>query len=110
MTGSTGVLGPGPVRPATPFIRKIAGRMLVLTFGYIPKGIKSPERVMPQADVSWDESIKNLEAAIALCRERSRIGEPWLTHPMIGFCDAGTWERFHIVHARHHFGCLRLPR
>jgi hypothetical protein len=107
MTGSTGVLGPG--QSPTPRLMQAVGRVLVLKFGFIPSGRKSPQRVMPQADVTWEAAIKNLDEAIALCREKMQGDQPWLVHPMLGFSDARRWERFHIVHAKHHFGCLRVP-
>jgi hypothetical protein len=110
MTGSTGALGPGPARELSSFPRRVAGRILVLTFGYIPKGVESPQRVLPRVDITWDDAIASLDAAVALCQQESRSGQSWIRHPLIGFSDAPTWERFHIVHARHHFGCLRVPR
>ncbi|MDB5332406.1 MAG: hypothetical protein JWP03_3557 [Phycisphaerales bacterium] len=109
MTDSTGVLGPGPVRKPTPLYERVAGRFLVITCGVIPKGRKSPERVLPRADVTWTDAINGLDDAVALCRRKAQSDEPWLVHPLLGISDARTWQRFHIVHARHHFGCLRLP-
>lgn len=80
-----------------------------MTLGIIPKGVKSPERVTPKADVTWDDAIASLEKAVAYCQQKSQTNEPWLAHPMIGFTDSRSWERFHLIHARHHFACLRIP-
>ncbi|HWE96300.1 MAG TPA: DUF1569 domain-containing protein [Tepidisphaeraceae bacterium] len=109
MTGSTGVLGPGPGGGTLPMYLRVAGRFLVITCGVIPNGRKSPERVMPRADVTWEDAINALDIAAALCRRKAQGEEPWLVHPMLGFSDARTWQRFHVVHARHHFRCLRVP-
>ena len=109
MTGSTGVLGPSPGHKTSPAYLQLAGRIIVLTFGFIPHGRVSPSRVVPQADITWEDAIRNLEAAIALCEKKMKTGEPWMAHPMLGFSDARRWRRFHMVHARHHFNCLRLP-
>ena len=107
MTGSTGVLGPGPATKPAPLFHQMVGRLVVMKIGFVPGGIKSPERVLPRADVCFDDAIQSLEAAIAMCEQKTKSGEPWLVHPLLGFSDARSWERFHLVHAKHHFAKLR---
>ncbi|HET6251967.1 MAG TPA: DUF1569 domain-containing protein [Tepidisphaeraceae bacterium] len=108
MTGSTGALGPSPAQAnSPPAIVRMMGRMLVLRFGFIPGGRPSPARVLPRPDIRWEEAIANLDRAIALCEKHRKTGGPWLAHPLLGFQDARQWQRFHLVHARHHFKCLR---
>ncbi len=108
MIGSTGVLGPGAATgKSTPPYRRIAGRILVLHLGFIPSGVPSPQRIIPQPDVTWDEAISRLDEAIMLCQAQSQTARQWIAHPLMGFSDPKRWQRFHLVHARHHFRCLR---
>jgi len=109
MIGSTGALGPSPAHKPLPLMQRMVGQILLFQLGFIPSGRKSPERVLPRQDVKWEDAIGSLEEAIARCQEKMGTDEPWMPHPLLGFSDGRRWERFHIVHAKHHFGCLSMP-
>lgn len=106
MIGSTGAFGPSAAPLPPPLARRI-GRLLVLQLGFIPRGIKSSERIRPEPAIAWEPAIAHLDEAVMRCEQKSRTPDPWLPHPLIGFTDAATWQRFHLIHARHHFKSLR---
>jgi hypothetical protein len=108
--GSLGMLAPavgGRKRPS--WMTRTVGRILILKFGVVPRGVRAPAHVLPPADVVVDSALPRLQAAVEEFERRA--AEPDVTlraHPIFGFTDAATWRRFHMVHARHHLRFMKV--
>jgi hypothetical protein len=95
--------------PAWPV--RMLGRFLILRLGYVPRGVKAPEHVLPPRGVTYEEAIARLEAAAETFE--SKAAEPGAIcrkHPIFGFDDTQTWRRFHHIHARHHLGFMKATK
>src|SRR5687768_732786 len=91
-----------------PTLGRRAAVLLVVEFGYLPSGRKSPKVAEP---IGADPAIV-LEQALAhlhgmddaLARAEARFGARVnvLDHPILGALSVRRWRRLHWVHARHH--------
>lgn len=82
--------------------------LLVIEFGYLPKGRKAPEFTVPhgmdaaEALPRFRQTIGDMDEAISRCERQfgpaARIAE----HTIFGPLTARRWRRFHWVHTRHH--------
>jgi hypothetical protein len=82
-------------------------RRIILTAGYIPRGVRAPERVRPSEDASLDTELRHLEAAArAFDAAAPEAGRVWPAQRYTGPLSAGQWRRFHHVHAAHHLSLL----
>jgi hypothetical protein len=87
--------------------------LMVLKFGYIPKGRNAPERTMPRgmpADELQQGIASELERMILglkECERRFGARTKIMDHPFLGPLTAKQWRRFHWVHGRHHARQIR---
>lgn len=83
----------------------------LLATGRFPEDAPAPEMVRPTGGSSSSDAIRRLqEAVVAFMRKRSRADARWVYHPLLGRMDGRQWQRFHLIHARHHFAFLRPKR
>lgn len=114
MMGTT--LAPAP--PGTPDwwrnlppwkrIGKTIAKLALLTTGRFPRGVPSPDSVIPSPTAELAKSIRQLERAIRAFE--TKLAQPdatWMWHPLLGRMTGRQWARFHQIHARHHFAIFR---
>ena len=91
-----------------PTLGRRAAVLLVVEFGYMPSGRKSPKVAVPLgADpaIVLDQALALLRGMDdALARAEARFGARVnvLDHPILGALSVRQWRRLHLVHARHH--------
>jgi len=92
-------------------------QMMVLSFGYFPRGAPAPGFARPdqlhwpamngaEAIELFRREIDEMDALLDQCRERFGL-QRVATHFMLGPLRPDQWRRFHAVHMRHHLGQLR---
>ncbi|MBN2562573.1 MAG: DUF1569 domain-containing protein [Phycisphaerae bacterium] len=88
-------------------LRRWLYRRIVLTMGYIPRGIPVPEGVYPSEQAILETELAHLESAArafeAAAHEPDKV---WPGQRYMGPLNAAQWRRFHHVHAAHHFAFL----
>lgn len=90
--------------------------LVVVGFGYLPSGRKSPEMAQPKGLPA--ENVRNelgdkiaaLDAIIAQGEARFGSRIQLLDHPILGPLTAAQWRKFHFVHGRLHAKQLRNLR
>lgn len=109
------------LRQDSPEIRKstfqewIAG-IVVLRFGHIPVGRKTPESLSPkgitpsEAKTCIEEQLSALDQSITQCEERFGSRQTILVHPGLGPLTASGWRKFHCLHTLHHMKQIRKNR
>jgi DinB superfamily len=81
---------------------------LVVDFGYLPNGRKSPEAAEPKgmlAENIIDEinsRIAQLDDVIEKCESKFGKTAFVASHPILGPFTMQQWRKFHWVHGRHH--------
>jgi hypothetical protein len=94
-------------------LRHRLSSLLVVNFGYMPEGRKSPERALPQgmppAEVrsSIFVEIRKMESGFTDCERRFGASAKIMDHPFLGPLTADEWRKFHLVHGRHHAAQIR---
>lgn len=90
--------------------------LIVVTFGYLPSGRKSPEtarpRGLPPEKVAREFQDKIIEMDVALTRCGAKFGTriKVLDHPLLGPFSISQWRKFHLVHGLHHANQIRKLR
>ena len=82
--------------------------LVVVEFGFFPKGRKTPPVVEPRGLPA--EKVRNevgtkiaaMDAIIAQCESRFGRGVALLDHPALGPLTGRQWRKFHLVHGMHH--------
>ena len=84
-------------------------QLVVLRFGYIPRGRKSPKRVEPSGTISGREAreliftnLERMDRALAECERRFGTKVKIADHPVLGPICLSGWRKFHLLHTRHH--------
>jgi hypothetical protein len=96
-----------------PTMKDRMASLLVLSFGYIPNGRKSPERVLPQGMLPEEvmtgigDELRNMDSILAECERQFGRRTNLTDHPFIGPLTADGWRKFHWVHGRHHLRQMR---
>ena len=95
-------------------------QLMVLSFGYFPRGVPAPEETVPQPGLltamngrELDEQLRAELSAMdkALDRCRRDFGmERVAVHPILGPLRVDQWRRFHVIHTLHHVKQLRRVR
>jgi len=94
-------------------LKQRLGTLLVVNFGYMPKGREAPKRAIPQGMPAAEVraavlvAIEKMEAGLAECERRFGIGTAIMDHPFLGPLTASQWRKFHLVHGRHHARQIR---
>lgn len=90
------------------------GAFAVLKLGYLPRGRKSPERVLPRGAVPPAEAVETIRRSLtemdaALTRAAERFGKTvkLADHPVLGPFTVEQWRQFHLVHCLHHMKQVR---
>jgi hypothetical protein len=87
--------------------------LLVVSLGYLPNGVKAPERAtpkgMPAEEVrqSIFAELERMDAGLDECERKFGAGTKIMDHPILGPLTAGQWRKFHWVHGRHHARQIR---
>ncbi len=88
---------------------KHRGRALVVVgFGYMPTGRKSPAIALPNgiapervsADIAT--AIVQMDELMSQCASRFGPRVKVLDHPVLGPLSVAQWRKFHFVHGMHH--------
>ena len=87
--------------------------LLVVRFGYLPNGRKSPERAMPggmlpeevQQGIAME--LEKMASGLDDCERRFGRSTKLMDHPFLGPLTAAEWGKFHWVHGRHHARQIR---
>jgi DinB superfamily len=83
-------------------------RLLVTRLRFLPRGRKSPERVLPrgvspgQVKAKVFENLARMEKVIDDCELRFGSNNPVADHPALGPLTPKEWRGFHLAHGRHH--------
>ncbi len=82
--------------------------LLVLDFGYLPRGRKAPANTRPRGVPAETvrtgiiPKIAELDQIITRCEQRWGSRGKLLDHPILGPLTAGQWRKFHLIHGLHH--------
>ena len=96
-----------------PALKHRMATLLVVNFGYLPSGRKSPERATPRGmpvDEVRQAIVKELDrmaAGLNECERKFGAGTKIMDHPSLGPLTAGEWRKFHRIHGRHHLRQIR---
>jgi Protein of unknown function (DUF1569) len=74
--------------------------------GVVPEGIQTSPQLMPSESLNEREEVERLRQAIA--HYKGSPG-PVIPHILLGFLTRDEWDRFHCIHAAHHFS-FAIPR
>ncbi len=95
-------------------------QLMVLSFGYFPRGVPAPDETVPQPGflpaLDGRELGERLRAGLstmddALGRCRHDFGmERVAVHPLLGPLRVDQWRRFHVIHTLHHLKQLERVR
>lgn len=106
--------GRPPATPASWCLR--AGKFIVVTLGRFPRGIRSPDPVIPkgwtfaQALERAHGGLEAFDAAASAASARFGNRALILDHPVLGAFSVHDWRRFHLVHTRHHMRQIAATR
>ncbi len=87
--------------------------LLVVNFGYLPEGRKSPERAVPrgmpleEVQQAIVPELQKMGLGLDDCERRFGARTKILDHPVLGPLTAEEWRKFHWVHGRHHARQIR---
>jgi len=97
-------------RPLTsvPTLAQRGRSLLVLGFGYLPRGRTAPANTRPRGLAV--ETVRNgiipkiteLDEIIAGCERRWGPRDKLLDHPILGPLNARQWRKFHLIHGLLH--------
>ena len=85
-----------------------AQSILVVGFGYLPSGRKSPAnaspRGVPAEKVATEigPAIGELDEIMTRCAAKFGARSKLLDHPILGPFSVNQWRKFHLVHGLHH--------
>lgn len=105
-----------PLAATSPTWTHRARTLVVVKFGHLPSGRKSPEVVRPRgvpaekvlAEIG--RKISEMDDVMTRCEEQFGTRRRLLDHPMLGPLTVAQWRKFHLVHGMHHVKQLRRPR
>lgn len=96
---------------------KQRGRALVVVgFGYMPTGRKSPAVGLPRGlapgKVSADimTTLVHMDEVMSQCSGKFGARVKVLDHPILGPLSINQWRKFHLVHGMHHVKQIRRLR
>jgi hypothetical protein len=94
----------GASTPPPPRSRPSLASGIVLLTGRIPRGrAKSPQGVLPKAEVTESELLAHLDESERMVAEARRLPpDAWFRHFFLGVLDRDKAMRFVSIHNRHH--------
>jgi hypothetical protein len=91
-----------------PTVRDRLRTAVVVGFGYMPTGRKSPELAVPKG-MAAEQVVKEIapqlaamDRVITQCESEFGKHARLLDHPVLGPLTAAQWRKFHWVHGKHH--------
>lgn len=102
------ILKEGRPLATSPTLNHRLSQFVVLSFGYIPSGRKSPQRVEPtgmsgrEARDLFFANLEKMDLAFAECERRFGEKVKIADHPALGPIRLSGWRKFHLLHTRHH--------
>jgi hypothetical protein len=90
--------------------------LIVLGFGYFPRGRESPPVARPRgvppekviAEIG--PKITAMDEIVSSCEKTFGSRTNLLDHPILGPLTGSQWKKFHLVHGLHHVKQIRLLR
>lgn len=86
---------------------------VVIGFGYLPSGRKSPPVARPrglraqQVLAEIGLKIAEMDAIMTQCEAKFGARTRILDHPILGPLSVAQWRKFHLVHGMHHVRQIR---
>jgi hypothetical protein len=103
----------GVPRATSATLRHRVRSLMVIGLGYLPGGVKAPERVVPRGMPPEEVrekiigEIQKMEAGLDDCERRFGARTKIMDHPLLGPLTANQWAKFHWLHGRHHAPQIR---
>jgi hypothetical protein len=116
IAGAQKALEKNSPRKREPTLRERLRVLLVVEFGHMPRGRKSPEVAIPRgipprvAFNSIRENLMAMDLPLAACEKQFGSSTKLLAHPILGPMTARQWRKLHWVHTRHHMRQVRALR
>ena len=94
-------------------LQKKVRALIVVGFGYMPTGRKSPDRVRPRGlapekiAVEIQSKIEEMDVILTQCASKFGTRAKVLDHPILGPFSVDQWRKFHLVHGMHHVKQIR---
>ena len=93
-----------------------AQSLLVVGFGYMPRGREAPKSARPRglppetvvADIG--PKISEMDAILTQCAVKFGSRDKVLDHPILGPFSIEQWRKFHLIHGLHHVKQIRRLR
>jgi hypothetical protein len=110
------LLESGKPLASSPTLNKCLQSLMVVTFGYLPSGRKSPKvaqpRGLPGEEVvrEFQAKIREMDLALTQCAQKFGARTKVLDHPVLGPFSISQWRKFHLVHGLHHAKQIRKLR
>jgi hypothetical protein len=101
-------LGDGKPLATPQSLKQRLNAFVVITYGYLPTGIKANERIQPkgmpaeQVVQTIIQQITKMDESIAQCESRFGAKAKLMNHPVLGGLTGKQWRKFHWVHGWHH--------
>jgi hypothetical protein len=99
-----------------PTLKQRLKSSLVVDFGYLPNGRKSPEAAKPKGTQAENilreinSRIVQLDDVIEKCETKFGKRSFVANHPILGPFTMQQWRKFHWVHGRHHIRQIEWMR
>jgi hypothetical protein len=90
-----------------------AATFLTVNLGYMVKGRKAPEKVVPRGLPPGNirreigPELQRMSAGLDECERRFGPSTKLMDHLILGPLTAGQWRKFHWVHGQHHARQIR---
>ena len=101
-------LSAGKPLVSRPTWKQRVAKLIVVGFGYMPKGGSAPQSSVPRG-MSPETVVAEVGPQIAAmdeltrrCEQQFGVGTKILDHPILGPLTGKQWRKFHWVHGRHH--------
>jgi hypothetical protein len=114
--GFSRILEAGELRASQPTWKNRVQTLIVLGFGYLPSGRKSPPQAQPrglptqQVASEIAAKIAEMDETIARCQQKFGSRVKVIDHPFLGPFSTAQWRKFHLVHGLHHVKQIRALR
>jgi hypothetical protein len=104
---------------ASPSVRQRIGQIVLVRWGYFPRGRKAPAAVCPANDVPEYSGRALTERAAGLLERLDGLADEGerlfgrgraISHGVLGPLSIPDWRRFHLIHAEHHLKQIRAIR
>jgi hypothetical protein len=109
-------LDSGKPQRNAPTPRQRLRAFVVTGVGYFPNGVKSPPVALPRglphekAIFEIGSKIAEMDEIMSRCAVKFGARTKVLDHPVLGPFSVSQWQKFHLVHGRHHLKQIRRLR